>query len=39
MASLTILKMRLAKAVASGDQVAMKRLQKQITAELQRRGK
>lgn len=38
MASLVLLELRLAKAVASGDEVAIKRLRKQILAEQQRRA-
>lgn len=39
MASLVLLEMKLAKAVANGDQVAIKRLRKQIADERARRGK
>jgi hypothetical protein len=39
MASLTWLEMKLAKAVANGDQVAIKRLRKQIDDERAKRGK
>lgn len=36
MASLTWLRLKMAKAVANGDQVAIRRLQKQIDAEVKR---
>lgn len=39
MASLILLEMKLAKAVANGDQVAIKRLRKQIDDERKKRGK
>lgn len=39
MASLVLLELRLAKAVANGDEVKAKKLRKQIDAERQRRGK
>lgn len=39
MASLTLLELRLAKATANGDQVAIKRLRKQIDDERKKRGK
>ena len=39
MASLTWLELKLAKATANGDQVAMKRLRKQIEDERRKRGK
>lgn len=39
MASLMLLEMRLAKATAAGDQVAIKHLRKQIDAERAKRGK
>jgi len=38
-ASLVLLELRLAKAVANGDQVAIKRLRKQIEQERAKRGK
>lgn len=39
MANLVLLRLKLAKAVANGDETAIKRLQKQIRAEEQKRGK
>jgi hypothetical protein len=39
MASLILLEMKLAKATANGDQVAIKRLRKQIEDERKKRGK
>lgn len=39
MANLTLLRLRLAKAVANGDDVTIKRLQKEIAAEEKKKGK
>jgi hypothetical protein len=39
MANLTLLRLRLAKAVANGDETTIKRLQNQIKAEEKKRGK
>lgn len=39
MASLILLELKLAKATANGDQVAIKRLNKQIADERKKRGK